>query len=688
MVRLLSLAAVITVASASVATKESPIRKIVTLLQDMVKQLQSEKEDDDAVWAKLDCWCKKNDQEQSAIRAKAVADYDAAIASAKEAFGEMQELEEKRNRDFTSKSDKAKEEAVFRETCTKEAKEFSARDIELKETIKAAKTAVTILKGGQSFLQTKKSELQHVMAELVNSAVVSKMTENRPEDLVTLQSFFDTQSVSFLQQPVGYESYASQSGGVIGMLSQMITDLDKSISSGAKAEEERRQVCKEKLAALNEEIAALGESIDTKDKRIGELAADNADAKAAADEARTTRLNAQEFLGKLGTQCKEAEEQYNSRTVSRADEMKACSETIEILDNDVAFKAFGKTVKKTETGYVFLQGRMKTVARENGASTAVWALDSTAKTNSRIFLVQTMIKSAAAQSAKEGVFDKVIQAVDDLTNELKAEQAQEVVDRDDCIATENELKRNIADTKFHLKTAQDTSEELEGKITMLTKDIEDKEAAIVELNKQVAQATAIREEGAKDFAVVQSDQTETQAILQRAIDRMSQVYKSLLEQPGADVVEYAATADTPGSAAAAFTKGGETVQNEGGNKVVNLLTRVLNDSRKELANAEQAENDAIAQYKEFMRVAERDLKALNEGVATKTERRVNAKQGKANADSDSDMHTKTVAELVGNVMKTQKSCGFLINNFTVRQQKRTEEIESLATAKQYLQGMN
>jgi len=226
------------------------------------------------------------------------------------------------------------------------------------------------------------------------------------------------------------------------------------------------------------------------------------------------------------------------------------------------------------------------------------------------------------------------------------------------------------------------------KIEQLQKDIDYHTADVVEIERQVAQATEIREQGAKDFAVVHADQTETQAILQKAIDRMSQVYKSLMQAPGADAIEFGATADTPGSAPAAFTKSGATEQNEGGNKVVGLLTKILNESKAELAKAEQAENDAIAQYEEFMRISTRDKKAEEEAIATKTERRVNAEATKLNADQDADALTKQLTELVEGVLKTQKSCSFLLKNFTERQAKRTDEIASLATAKQFLQGMS
>lgn len=229
---------------------------------------------------------------------------------------------------------------------------------------------------------------------------------------------------------------------------------------------------------------------------------------------------------------------------------------------------------------------------------------------------------------------------------------------------------------------------MSAKIAALSKDIEDKQALIAELDADVAEATGIRKEASAEFATAAADHSETQAILQKAIERMGQVYKSLLEQPGADVVEFGATATTPGSAPAAFKKGGDTVQNEGGNKVVVLLTKVLDESKAESTQAEQAENDAIAQYNEFMRVSSRDKKAAEEAIAQKSQRRVNALAAKKNADADASSMEGKLTSLVEETLKTQKDCAFLMKNFTLRQQKRTDEIESLSNAKQYLQGMN
>jgi len=60
----------------SEADKNRPITKVITLLKDMLKQLEKEAKDDEDVYDKLTCWCKTNDREKT----KAIAEAEAKIA--------------------------------------------------------------------------------------------------------------------------------------------------------------------------------------------------------------------------------------------------------------------------------------------------------------------------------------------------------------------------------------------------------------------------------------------------------------------------------------------------------------------------------------------------------------------------------------------------------------------------------
>merc|ERR1719207_92576 len=58
------------------AAKNRPVSKVITLLKDMLKQLEKEAEEDEEIYDKLACWCETNDKEKT----KAIADAEARIS--------------------------------------------------------------------------------------------------------------------------------------------------------------------------------------------------------------------------------------------------------------------------------------------------------------------------------------------------------------------------------------------------------------------------------------------------------------------------------------------------------------------------------------------------------------------------------------------------------------------------------
>merc|ERR1719469_735787 len=57
------------------AAKNRPVSKVITLLKDMLKQLEKEGEQDEEIYDQLACWCETNDKEKT----KAIADAEASI---------------------------------------------------------------------------------------------------------------------------------------------------------------------------------------------------------------------------------------------------------------------------------------------------------------------------------------------------------------------------------------------------------------------------------------------------------------------------------------------------------------------------------------------------------------------------------------------------------------------------------
>merc|ERR1712137_817510 len=68
-----------------VAAKNRPVSKVITLLKDMLKQLEKEAEEDEEIYDKMACWCETNDKEKT----KSIADAEARIEDLTNKIEEM-----------------------------------------------------------------------------------------------------------------------------------------------------------------------------------------------------------------------------------------------------------------------------------------------------------------------------------------------------------------------------------------------------------------------------------------------------------------------------------------------------------------------------------------------------------------------------------------------------------------------
>merc|ERR1719247_1798494 len=70
------LLALLRVGSADDDAKNRPVSKVITVLKDMVTQLEKEAEEDEETYEAFACWCTTNDKEKT----KAIADGEQAVS--------------------------------------------------------------------------------------------------------------------------------------------------------------------------------------------------------------------------------------------------------------------------------------------------------------------------------------------------------------------------------------------------------------------------------------------------------------------------------------------------------------------------------------------------------------------------------------------------------------------------------
>lgn len=699
---------------------ERPLAKVIKLLEDMTKQLEAERTDDDAVSAKMSCWCDKNREEKEGVIKVQSAEMERQDAAAKGAFGAIQKLEAKRNEVYDGVNVKKKEVQELQDQCLAEYSTASKADQEVAKTINALKAALTILGkhnslSDVSLLQQLNSstfaKFRGEIEKLVEDHNILKAAETSAEGLVRLQQFLDTTSKSrrseFLQQP-GFQSYASQSGSIFGLLSQMLEDFEGKKSASVKEEEARREACEQGIASGKKEVSLMQEQVNSMDARLGETAATEAEAKKAYDTASALLADATEFLEKLNAQCAQNKADYESRTKSRNEEILAIGETIKILDSDEAFAATGRALgtsekPQTEEEESFLEATQTSFLQTKLRSQDVFDDDlsplekaahilSEHNEDAHMFLIQQLVRSTT--STNNDAMKKVQAAIDQLVAEMKEQQKQEVKDRDLCLKQLDDVDADmrVKTAEKEKKTAE--SEELAALVSQLSDEVTGLASNIADMEKSVQEATEDRKEEHAEYLVVVKDHQETQAILQKAIDRMNEKYSNMkvkyafAEQPvGAEFSPIDSTATTPGSGPVKFTNSGKTGMNKGGNQVIELLKKIQKDSADTEAAATQSEKDAEANYEDFMHQTAKALEKTNNAKDQKTEIGSESQKSKLAADSSIKKLGEGLFQLTEEHGTVHERCDFLLNNFDKRQSARVSEMEALAEAKHILSGM-
>merc|ERR1719325_289097 len=151
-----------------VAAKNRPVSKVITLLKDMLKQLEKEAEEDEEIYDKMACWCETNDKEKT----KAIADAEARIEMLTTKIEELTAQSARLSTEIKNleKEVAANQEALDKATAIREKQlaEFNAEEKDLLESISALKAAITVLAKhhGGSLLQLPRSHMLGVATTL------------------------------------------------------------------------------------------------------------------------------------------------------------------------------------------------------------------------------------------------------------------------------------------------------------------------------------------------------------------------------------------------------------------------------------------------------------------------------------------------------------------------------------------
>merc|ERR1719298_131516 len=233
------------------AAKNRPVSKVITLLKDMMAQMEKEAEEDEEIYEKMACWCETNDKEKT----KAIADAEARIEDLTSSIEEMTAASARLNTEIKNLEKEVAENQAALDKATairqKQLAEFNEEEKDALEAISALKSAVTVLSKHNSLIQMPRSHLVGVAASVQNvmqrhaSVFAGVLTHSERR---AVSSFIQAPEDYFDAEPTFKQSYAPQSGEIFGILKQMKETFETNLSSSQK-EEMASQAAYEELKA-------------------------------------------------------------------------------------------------------------------------------------------------------------------------------------------------------------------------------------------------------------------------------------------------------------------------------------------------------------------------------------------------------------------------------------------------------
>merc|ERR1719446_1959445 len=150
--------------------------------------------------------------------------------------------------------------------------------------------------------------------------------------------------MAFLGEGSPAAVYVPQSGQIVGILKQLMDELDADLGGAIKKEEAAKAAYEALMEAKTKEKEMLTKMIEEKLTRIADLGVKIAEMKNDLTDTEEALIEDQKFLEDLKKNCAAKKAEWEVRCKTRSEELLALADTIKILNDDDALELFKKTL--------------------------------------------------------------------------------------------------------------------------------------------------------------------------------------------------------------------------------------------------------------------------------------------------------------------------------------------------------
>jgi len=674
---------------AEAASKPNPIRRVVTLLQEMAAEIEAEVEKEKKQYEKFQCYCKKNDGALDGKAKEAAALIKKTRAEVESLAGQKKALAEDLKKHKKDREEAKKNLELATKKRAEEKSKYDEATKEQRKTLDDIAKAITALETGmgKSFLQTSAADYLKTVVDR-NSVALSKLDVDDQETVV-----------AFLQNR---KDYSPAGGEIVGILKQMKDNFDESLGGIIKEEEDAVVGFGKLKKSLTELIQASGSAIEKKTELKGQVAVKIVEGKNIVSTTEKQMGDDMATLAELKEACNGKGNEFETRQKDAAAEVDAVNQAIGVLNSDDALQLFNKTDTKDFLQISLLQSKTR---KNDPRSVVLEQINSLSSNNKALAMLAFSAKQAL--KSKSGVdFSKIMTMIDDMIVLLKKEAEDDLASRDQCNADFNSNAAEKKETEHAIAglsaAIEEFTEVIAAQASIVKKSAED----VVAAKESMAEATKQREEDNASFVEAVDLNKQAVELIQKAKTKLNVFYNPQLV-PKEKEAELSAEEELEAGARSVFIQKHAFLQtdseklpegqpevfsgerkNKGqkGASVMALMDMLAGDINKDTTSLEKDEALAQQEYEKLSQdlansVAD-STKAGNQAAATKAK----SEEDKQTAESTLSMKDEELADIKQTVADLHAQCDFILQAFEERKAARENEVAGLGKAKAILAG--
>jgi len=658
-------------ASARSVTAAPAFDSVLTMLQNLVTQIETEEQSDQQDYSNYAAWFTQQSDATSASISMLESRLQELGAIIADLTSRQHRLSSEVNRLNTEIAQEQGQVDAARTKRTEEHDSFVKEQLDFDNSIKACEKAVELLQAHYGDGKPKESTRPAWMSLLNTLKTVQRVA-------LAAKHPAAQHIAAFLQEPDFFNAngaslhneHKDSTGEALSIVEQVqglaatfAEDKQSSIDQEHELSAAFDKLMEQKIGIINE-LTTQRDQQQSVLNQVNQELGENQNAEATA---KATHQDEQAYLSAITQQEKDTTALYEQRQQDRQAEKTAVSGAISVISS-FAPKALlqvkrSAVVRKAKTG---LKLRIDGCPQCHRVSQMLLAESKS--------LNSQLLATAAMTTGSGDALAPVVGQLTDLVQRLVEQQHAEEEHKAWC---EKELSETAATKAHHEQLVAEFTakiEETQAIIAEKQQAIADTAASIEEEDKGFAEITEVRKKAKEDFEVELQDYRDAITAINQAIDILGDFYRAELVQ--VDQVPVPGAADrnaAPGMASGGYEK-------KGGSRVVVTLKETRQDFEAGAKHLQEQEDQQLADYNAAKATYEKTRADLVDAGNRFSAELQGAQLALAQAQTDKAENEDKVQAATTYLAQVGGSCNVLIENFDMRTKLRADEKAAIEKA--------